>query len=323
MRTSEARITLERLKEGLREDPEFPREALHVLTDVDPQSTHTTATSAESLVEWWLTERELMCYERGEAVKDTTTVRLFGENGKELEAAERAIELAWRVDRAEFVLLLFRYDMHIPAFLRDLAPPATNDGPNAMGYTIEEAALEVAAGWPVPKVALQERLRDAVDRGELEVVDPQTGLPYRPTVKRDYYERIPTAKLNAWFANAGVPYRVLGIAELPPTALPSTETTAQARDTPIKRKFLIDKLRRRYPSLENALRTNEPEFVACRVPHAVAPGKKGGFYYLECVAKACTVKWPDIEGDASLTTSDASSRPLWGMKNGKKFGKKS
>jgi len=202
---------LEWLKRGLREDPLFPNEALEVLKHVDPMSTHTTATSAESLVEWWLTERELPCYERGRVVSDTTDVTLFPDDTGSYEMPERAIELAWLVDPAEVRTLLFRYDMHTPNFLqRETPSPPYQGGPTELGYTVEEAAIEIEKGWGVPHNAMQDRLHDAVIRGELEVLDPQTGLPYKPTVRRDFYERISTAKLNAWFKLKSVPYQLEG-----------------------------------------------------------------------------------------------------------------
>ena len=327
MRTDEARVTLEWLKKGLRDDPLFPREALEVLKRIDPMSTHTTATAAESLVEWWLTERELTCYERGRVVSDTTDVTLFPDPTGSYETAERAIELAWKVDPADVRTLLFRYDMHTPHFLqRETPPPHYQGGPTALGHTIEEAAIEVEKGWRVPHDAMQDRLREAVIGGELELLDPQTGLPCKPTVRGDSYGRISTAKLNAWFKLKGTPYQLEGHPTPDPadassqiSAVPSDgqdKPVAIAR-TPVKRKVVFERLSRKYPQLENAMKTNAPAFVDCRVPPKQAPGGKPGFYYMEDVESVCASLWSPSDSSSLGTATQA-----WGMKDGRRFRRK-
>ena len=60
---------------------------------------------------------------------------------------------------------------------------------------------------------MRDRLRDAAQRGELSFLDPETGLPYTPTVRRDDYDLIATAKLNAWFEANNRTYRLRGVEE--------------------------------------------------------------------------------------------------------------
>jgi hypothetical protein len=323
MSGDEQRVTLEWLKHNLREDPNFPGEALLVLQRVDPQSTHTIATSAESLVEWWLTERELKCYERGVVVADTTTVTLYADDTGSTDAAERAIELMWRVDRLEFVLLLERYNLTIPKSLRLESPPK-HGGPNEMGYSVEEAAAEIFNLWGVHEAEMQERIREAAERGELEFIDPMTGLPFVPTERRDFYERISTSKLNAWFEAKGVKYRLRGGPE-PAETHTSGNTKAppiesgQTSGTAVKRRVLLQNLSQKYPRFDTAIRTNEREFSECRVPKELAPGKKGGYYYQERVEAVCAAKWPTSEETHLGSVPAASGLGNWGIRNGKKF----
>lgn len=85
-------------------------------------------------------------------------------------------------------------------------PP--NDLPNQFGYTIRGAAIAIAREYEVPEQAMRDHIFKAAEKGELAVIDPQTGMPYTPEVRRDFYERIRIDDLDKWFETCGVPYRL-------------------------------------------------------------------------------------------------------------------
>lgn len=85
-------------------------------------------------------------------------------------------------------------------------PP--DDLPNHFGYTIRGAAIAIAREYEVPKQAMRDHIFKAAEKGELAVIDPQTGMPYTPKVRRDFYERIRIDDLNKWFETCGVSYRL-------------------------------------------------------------------------------------------------------------------
>lgn len=90
----------------------------------------------------------------------------------------------------------------------DEASLPSDDLPNQFGYTIRGAAIAIAREYEVPEKAMRDHIFKAAEKGELAVIDPQTGMPYAPEVRRDFYERIRIDDLNKWFKECGVAYRL-------------------------------------------------------------------------------------------------------------------
>jgi hypothetical protein len=80
--------------------------------------------------------------------------------------------------------------------------------PKVFGYTIEGAAKAIAEKYDVPERKLRDSIFEAAAKGELIVRDPQTGLPYTPKLRRDFWEVISPSDANAWLEKQGVGYRL-------------------------------------------------------------------------------------------------------------------
>lgn len=91
---------------------------------------------------------------------------------------------------------------------KDETPLLYDDLPNQFGYTIRGAAIAISREYDVPEQAMREHIFKAAEKGDLAVIDPQTGMPYTPDVRRDFYERIRIDELNKWFESCGVQYRL-------------------------------------------------------------------------------------------------------------------
>lgn len=71
-----------------------------------------------------------------------------------------------------------------------------------------------------------------------------------------------------------------------------------------------------YSGLKSALQNNGSPFVECRVPKELAPGQKGGSYYVEKIEKACLAKWGELQSLSSILAA-----PICGIHGGKKYTK--
>ena len=203
-------ISLLELKEVLDNDPVFAAEALKILeNDYErPKSTYTLATSATALLEKWIERNELACRERGVAVDITSAaIVLYPDENGDYGPASDAVESTWLISLAEFAEQVRHCQMTFPnALVRSASEDELR--PNQFGYTIEGAAHAIATQFGVPEQRLRDSIFEATARNDLTVRDPQTGLPYTPKVRRDFWERISVADLNAWFERSGVTYRL-------------------------------------------------------------------------------------------------------------------
>lgn len=73
--------------------------------------------------------------------------------------------------------------------------------------------------------------------------------------------------------------------------------------TPLKRAAIIERLGRRYQSLESALNRGEAWAQACRIPKDESPDGKQGWYYLERVEAECRARYG---GAAPVPAADLS-----------------
>lgn len=173
-------------------------------------------------------------------IKDPSRRELFRElyarskdavEGGSLEIAERPRTGNWgnvRVRPGEYVWWVT--DLPLPQNLGALVPSdqfpnALRDLPSALklgwqeggdlGPTLEEAARKLAETANVVESALLEQLWQAVQRGDLELVDPQTSLPMTAPLatRRDWFYRVRISKLNEWLESVGAPYRYPDAAE--------------------------------------------------------------------------------------------------------------
>lgn len=106
-------------------------------------------------------------------------------------------------------------------------PLPSDDLPNQFGYTVRGAAIAIAREYEVSEQAMRDHIYKAAEKGELAVIDPQTGMPYTPEVRRDFYERIRIDDLNKWFEACGVPYR---LGELAATSKSRVSAIEKERD---------------------------------------------------------------------------------------------
>ncbi len=299
------RISYYWVREGLEADETFPREALEALKRIDPDSTHSTASSASELLNYWAVERELTVFERGKPVADIAAVVLYPDEDGDYSASDAAVERGWRVDRTNLEWCLTRYGLATPKFLNMYDLPPDQQEPNEIGYTIGGAARAIATKYGVnADVAEQilKRLVAAAADGEFPVRDPMSEMCYTPDVRRTDWERVSISDMNAWFVKFGYRYR-LGddVASLVPNPATNIETSAsrEAATAPtlasreqVKRKVLLERLGRQFPKLETALRGNTPAWQECRVSREDAPGKTGGYYYFDAVENLCFSMWP-------------------------------
>lgn len=97
-----------------------------------------------------------------------------------------------------------------------IEPPAfwlaSNDSAGTKAYlTIDEAASAIAKkyGLNTPTTdTMREQLSAAADNGELTVRHPHTLLPYRPDIRRNFYELVSVTDLNAWLKKQGAEYQL-------------------------------------------------------------------------------------------------------------------
>lgn len=311
MNWRESKMRLTELEQALEGDVEFADAAMASLREEDPLSTYTPSTSGMALINHWLGERILNCYERGRVVDDTRAGTVFADENGDYSKAVFAIDHDRFVDVNELRLLCFKWDLPIPHKLREAETPQvlTDDQPNEIGYTIRGAAIALAQKYSLPEDAIRQSIFDAAVQEKLTVRNPRTGLPYIPEKRRDFYERVSIEDLNIWLEQSGVDYR-----------LGDGNSDALRTGTPLKKNVLLKQLRE-YPELANAMQANDPEFVDCRVPPESAPGKKNGYYYLEKVERVCASRWgrkTNLPTTPSLTSPQP--RAVRGMKDGKKFG---
>lgn len=202
------RIPLPRLIEALENDQPFIAQALKELAFLDRVSTYSPASAASGLINHWLVERELKCYSRGKVVDDIADLTVCEINGS-FDLSMAALEDGLLIDRDELIKLLTKRGFNLPnAFSDEKASLPIDDLPNELGYTVRGAAIAIAREYEVPEQAMRDRLFKAAEKGELPVIDPQTGIPYTPEVRRDFYERIRIDDLNKWFKECGVAYRL-------------------------------------------------------------------------------------------------------------------
>lgn len=75
----ESRLRLSWLDDQLATDTKFAEAAIDILRKERPKDTFTTATAGMALIEHWMEQRDLPCYERGQEI-DSTTGTVFLEN---------------------------------------------------------------------------------------------------------------------------------------------------------------------------------------------------------------------------------------------------
>jgi hypothetical protein len=131
------RISYFWLREELEADNTFVDESLKLLRHLNPGSTYTRATSASALLEYWVVERELTVFERGNPVTDVAAVVLYPDEKGDTTAADNTVEQGWRIDHAEFLALLARYRVTVPSFLNCDAPPTDDAKINVTVWTSE------------------------------------------------------------------------------------------------------------------------------------------------------------------------------------------
>lgn len=208
----EGKIRLTELEQALEGDEEFADAAMASLREDDPLSTYTTATSGMALINHWLGERILNCYERGRVVDDTRAGTVFADENGDYSKAAFAIDHDRFVDVKELRLLCFKWDLPIPQRLRESeteSPPVSDDDlPNEIGYTIRGAAIALAQKYSLPEDAIRKSIFEAAVQEKLTVRNPRTGLPYIPETRRDFYERVSIEDLNKWLEDSGVEYHL-------------------------------------------------------------------------------------------------------------------
>lgn len=196
------------LKSTMEDDLEFPADALKELERIQARlkvkSTYTVASAVSGLLNHWLVNRELKCYERGRAVEDVTAAVVY-----DLERGLDAIEDAWQIDIVELMTLLESRGMKLPSALcAEASKTPEDDLPNEYGYTIRGAGTALEKKYSLPEGSMTKRIFEAAEQGILTVRDPQTGLPYIPKLRRDFWERISVEDLDAWLEASGVDYRL-------------------------------------------------------------------------------------------------------------------
>lgn len=312
------------IEKALEEDAQFPVEALGELERIQSKhklkSTYSTASSASALLNHWLVNRELKCFERGRVVEDVTEATV---NLECLEDSMAAIEDGWLISIAELMRLIQSKGMTFPmALCADAGITPEDDLANELGYTIRGAALALSAKYEMAYDAIHTSIFDAARQGKLTILDPRSGMPC-DFDDRDFNQRIRIEDLNKWLKDSGVEYRLDGLCGDDGGSESKRRTESNERDsplTPIKKQVLLEELRR-YSELKNAMQANEPEFKACRVPRALAPGKKGGYYYREKVEAACIARWgthatPTVQPSRN---DNPYSTQVRGMRGGKKY----
>ena len=210
-------------------------------------------------------------------------------------------------------------------------PPETRYLETEMGYTIDGVVRELSERYGVNESAMRAQVRAAIRANVLRLVNPETGMPYvsPPVDPRDWSDRLRVADLNEWFQKNGAPYLLSSKLAPPPSAAklneakPSQSVPAaqmgSANPKPVKRAVLLERLGVKYPLLANALRTNEREFVACRVPVGHSPGGKRGYYYEDRVLAVCKGRWASGTARGVAAPLPGIASGSWGMKNGKRF----
>ncbi len=139
-------------------------------------------------------------------------------------------------------------------------------------------------------------------------IDPNTGAKISPVDASK--SSVAVADLAAW------------IDSLPAAQVTTGKPRAdvELKLTPVKKSVLLKELAG-YDKLADAIQANEPEFKECRTLPDDAPGKKGGYYYLEKVEAICRSKWGDAKPE--LLSGHMLGAPkaavVRGMRNHKKF----
>lgn len=94
-------------------------------------------------------------------------------------------------------------------------PAQTQDTDNVAGIrthlTIREAASALAEKYGFNENTtntMRAQLIEAAERGDITVRHPHTLLPYTPSTRRDFYELVSVADLNAWLEKQGAEYRL-------------------------------------------------------------------------------------------------------------------
>jgi hypothetical protein len=108
--------------------------------------------------------------------------------------------LKWCVERK--VPVHAGFSLAVEERERDLGTSLPLNYP-ADGVTIEQAAFALGEqeGWnDNQRQALQRQMVTAVSAGKLRVRDPLTGLVYRPSVVRDFYDLVKQVDVNDWLS---------------------------------------------------------------------------------------------------------------------------
>jgi len=145
--SAQSRVSYFWLEQQLDADDTFAREALDILRHVNPVSTHSTASSANELLNCWTVQRELTVYDRGKPVADITDVYLYADANGKFETALNAVEQDLLIDRAEFLALLMRYGMSVPAFLSPALPSSDKNEAKPLENWKMRIQAEAAIRW--------------------------------------------------------------------------------------------------------------------------------------------------------------------------------
>lgn len=145
--------------------------------------------------------------------------------------------IAWTNERRILVHAGFRIEVeclnleppHSPAQHTGTPAPVV---PASDYYTLADVAQAIAAqqGWhDGARDTLTKQMMQAASDGTLPVRHPHTDLPYAPETRRDFYELVTPADVNAWLEKQGAPYR-LNVAAPAPKA--GAAVPAGAPETP-------------------------------------------------------------------------------------------
>lgn len=154
------------LKEQVDADEKFSSEALVIrlaISSLQPEhirETHTIASSAIGLINYWLVNRDLSGYQRGRPVDDFAALTITEwEGSTELGIAN--LESTVFINRDELLRIIKREQMTVPDFLSDRQAKPKNKG-----------------GRPPTNLKKAEKLRqlvDAMSKGENVAVDSLPG----------------------------------------------------------------------------------------------------------------------------------------------------
>lgn len=138
---------------------DFKNRALHLISELDSVSTHTTASAVTELFWYWMQEHELPVYDFGEPVDDVTNVAFYiDENDarfsvqEQYKTAERAFLEGWKFDCDELKEKLQDEGFQVPGFLMN-----TNSTPQAAEAEYNESDASLGRAY-------RERLQSFANR---------------------------------------------------------------------------------------------------------------------------------------------------------------